>query len=54
MAHEWASYGVRVNVVLPGVIDTPMARSSVPQEILDQLATMLPMSRVGKPEKSPT
>lgn len=51
MAHEWASYGVRVNVVLPGVIDTPMARSSVPQEILDQLATMLPMSRVGKPEE---
>jgi NAD(P)-dependent dehydrogenase (short-subunit alcohol dehydrogenase family) len=23
----------------------------VPQEILDQLATMLPMSRVGKPEE---
>ncbi|PRE59255.1 SDR family NAD(P)-dependent oxidoreductase [Burkholderia multivorans] len=51
MAHEWAAYGVRVNVVLPGVIDTPMARGSVPQEILDQLATMLPMSRVGKPEE---
>ncbi len=51
MAHEWAAYGVRVNVVLPGVIDTPMARGSVPQEILDQLATMLPMSRVGQPEE---
>ncbi|MFC6308368.1 SDR family NAD(P)-dependent oxidoreductase [Paraburkholderia dipogonis] len=49
MAHEWASYGVRVNVVLPGVIDTPMARGSVPQEILDQLANVLPMSRVGQP-----
>ncbi|MGQ7937626.1 SDR family NAD(P)-dependent oxidoreductase [Paraburkholderia sp. D1E] len=51
MAHEWASYGVRVNVVLPGVIDTPMARGSVPQEILDQLATMLPMSRVGRSDE---
>ncbi|WP_322045147.1 SDR family oxidoreductase [Paraburkholderia sp. J67] len=51
MAHEWAAYGVRVNVVLPGVIDTPMARGSVPQEILDQLANMLPMSRVGQPEE---
>ncbi|WP_322062704.1 SDR family NAD(P)-dependent oxidoreductase [Paraburkholderia sp. J63] len=51
MAHEWAAYGVRVNVVLPGVIDTPMARGSVPQELLDQLATMLPMSRVGQPEE---
>ncbi len=51
MAHEWAAYGVRVNVVLPGVIDTPMARGSVPPELLDQLAAMLPMSRVGQPEE---
>ncbi|MET3823563.1 NAD(P)-dependent dehydrogenase (short-subunit alcohol dehydrogenase family) [Burkholderia sp. PvR073] len=51
MAHEWAPYGVRVNVVLPGVIDTPMARGAVPQALLDQLATMLPMSRVGQPHE---
>jgi meso-butanediol dehydrogenase / (S,S)-butanediol dehydrogenase / diacetyl reductase len=40
-----------MNVVMPGIIGSIVARRSVPQEILDQLATMLPMSRLKQPNE---
>jgi meso-butanediol dehydrogenase/(S,S)-butanediol dehydrogenase/diacetyl reductase len=51
MALEWAQYGVRVNVVVPGTIDTPMARGTVQPAMLAERAKTIPMRRLGQPEE---
>jgi 3-oxoacyl-[acyl-carrier protein] reductase len=48
MAGELGQYGICVNVIAPGVIDTPATRSYVSIEKLD--AGSVPMGRFGKPE----
>ena len=52
MAAEWASQGVRVNVVSPGVIDTPMVRvMDDPEAGKRWLEARVPMARLGRPEE---
>jgi 3alpha(or 20beta)-hydroxysteroid dehydrogenase len=48
-AIQAAKSGVRVNTILPGVIDTPMQATNTP-ETLKMLEEMVPLGRVGKPE----
>lgn len=49
LSKEVARFGVRVNVVAPGPIETDML-SSMPLD-KDTIKNMIPMARVGKPEE---
>jgi 3-oxoacyl-[acyl-carrier protein] reductase len=48
LAGELGQYNICVNLVVPGVIDTPATRSYVTIEKLD--ASSVPMGRFGRPE----
>jgi NAD(P)-dependent dehydrogenase (short-subunit alcohol dehydrogenase family) len=52
-AIEYAAQGVRVNVICPGVIDTPILAK--PRELFPDAETRLiagtPMGRIGRPEE---
>jgi 3-oxoacyl-[acyl-carrier protein] reductase len=47
---ELATTGVLVNAIAPAVIETPMNRDTAP-EVLENLRSLIPMKRVGKPEE---
>ena len=48
LAFEVASRGVTVNVVAPGIVQTPMAQAAFSQEQIDAL---VPVKRAGTPEE---
>ena len=48
LAKEVASYGIRVNAVAPGFIDTDMTKDLKKK---DELIKMIPFGRFGKPEE---
>lgn len=49
-AVEYASQGIRVNAVCPGVVETPLMRG-VDQASLDAVLASTPMSRLGDPQE---
>ncbi len=50
MALDVASDNIRVNVISPGVTDTPQPRGHRSQADLDAMAAANPMGRIGEPE----
>ncbi|WOV88303.1 SDR family oxidoreductase [Sporosarcina oncorhynchi] len=50
-AADFGQYGVRVNAVFPGVIETPMTASlEGAKEVVNGLIRMTPLQRLGQPE----
>ena len=49
LARELAPYGIRVNAVLPGIIETDMVKN-LPEEVINPLIKSIPLGRIGTPE----
>lgn len=49
-AVDLASQGIKINAVLPGVVDTPMTRSNLSQAQIDNIKLMTPLRRLATPE----
>jgi len=50
MALEWGRYGINVNAICPGYIETEINREYFHSEGGQKLIDMLPRKRVGRPE----
>lgn len=52
LALDWARYGIRVNIVGPGVVDTPMsAKSLADPERRARMMERTPLGRPAAPEE---
>ncbi|MGF6637403.1 SDR family NAD(P)-dependent oxidoreductase [Paraburkholderia sp. BL10I2N1] len=49
-ALDLAKYGIRVNAVFPGIIDTPMMEAVTTPETRAEFEAMTPLGRIGKPQ----
>ncbi len=49
-ANEYAAFGVRVNSVHPGIIDTPMTQQFKDLGVMDQVLQSIPMGKETGPE----
>lgn len=50
-AMELVGYGIRVNCVFPGLIETPMLAGQVTKEHLAAMGAMIPMGRLGQSDE---
>lgn len=50
MSRDLAQFGIRVNAVCPGVIDTPMIRNDDIPDFFQQVAKGIPLGRAGVPQ----
>jgi NAD(P)-dependent dehydrogenase (short-subunit alcohol dehydrogenase family) len=52
LAIEWGRYGVRVNAIAPGVVDTPLLRANIPPDHLQYaMIDRVPMGRLARAEE---
>ena len=49
LAQEGARFGITVNAIAPGYVDTEMVRA-VPPDVLQKIVARIPMGRLGKAE----
>jgi NAD(P)-dependent dehydrogenase (short-subunit alcohol dehydrogenase family) len=49
MALEWAKDGIRINVVSPGTIDTPLTRGHMTPAVIADREAKIPLGRMGAP-----
>ena len=49
LAQEGARFGITVNAIAPGYVDTDMVRA-VPQDVLQKIIARIPMGRLGRAE----
>ena len=50
LAYEVARYGIRVNAIAPGPIETPMMSSVLTPEQKESYAKQVPLGRLGQPQ----
>jgi len=52
LAQEWAAYGIRVNAIIPGPIDTPATARTwdAHPEIRTAIESRMPLGRIGRTE----
>jgi NAD(P)-dependent dehydrogenase (short-subunit alcohol dehydrogenase family) len=50
-AGQYGPYGIRVNVIAPGQVNTPMQHVDNSPEIIAQAAALCPLRRIGEPEE---
>jgi NAD(P)-dependent dehydrogenase (short-subunit alcohol dehydrogenase family) len=50
LALDWASYGIRVNCIIPGITDTAQPRVEMGDKELYASASRIPLGRIGQPE----
>jgi len=51
MAAEWAQYGINVNCIAPGIINTPMTQKTIAKFMTpERLKAHVPLNRMGTPE----
>jgi len=51
LAKEFATQGIRVNAVSPGVINTPYHENFTAPEVMENLRKAIPMGREGQPDE---
>ena len=51
-ALEYASQGIRINAICPGMINTPMTQDPGMKQILASLIVNSPLQRIGQPEEN--
>ena len=54
LAVEWAEFGINVNAIGPGAIDTPMVREpgkELSKETNEEIMLRVPLKRIGRPEE---
>jgi 3-oxoacyl-[acyl-carrier protein] reductase len=51
MAREYGPYGINVNSICPGLVETPMIREEASQERLDHWLEQIPLGRFADPSE---
>ena len=52
MAREYGPYGINVNSICPGLVETPMIREEASEERLNEWLGQIPLGRFAEPEEA--
>jgi 3-oxoacyl-[acyl-carrier protein] reductase len=52
MAREYGPYGINVNSICPGLVETPMIREEASEERLDHWIKQIPLGRFAEPSEA--